>query len=383
MQHRNRTVLLILARTSAFVAAFGFCHIVAAGPAFGADDESITTNGVDHDAELLRIWWTVAGGIGADEPWSLCRTQLADGIAWHGASKYAADCKKLLESIDLAQARSEMPPPKNVRSDAERLVADLWKSRVHYRVVLWPHRYITGTDKLTWDHFAETHPDMLSDPAYMLYRRGRSVIPLLIGALSDRTATRVTRTNQNNSRMPLAMRVCDIALALIEGISHCRFPGHSGSKSLLLSEWPVEDQRMLTASVQAWWDATQDMSPIEAMLWQMRHGSRRSQIEMLDMLIGMGKAGAAVRFLDTRYHNGDTIDIQFASRMLRAGSREPLEFIHRVVRSGGTIDHVMVRLIKANGQRVDYALLRDVFAQDRSEERRVGKECRSRWSPYH
>jgi len=35
-----------------------------------------------------------------------------------------------------------------------------------------------------------------------------------------------------------------------------------------------------------------------------------------------------------------------------------------------------------------YAELRDTFralndADDRSEERRVGKECRSRWSPYH
>ena len=25
----------------------------------------------------------------------------------------------------------------------------------------------------------------------------------------------------------------------------------------------------------------------------------------------------------------------------------------------------------------------DIFEVDRSEERRVGKECRSRWSPYH
>ena len=25
----------------------------------------------------------------------------------------------------------------------------------------------------------------------------------------------------------------------------------------------------------------------------------------------------------------------------------------------------------------------DISIQDRSEERRVGKECRSRWSPYH
>src|SRR2546426_7743466 len=28
-------------------------------------------------------------------------------------------------------------------------------------------------------------------------------------------------------------------------------------------------------------------------------------------------------------------------------------------------------------------LTRDVMNVDRSEERRVGKECRSRWSPYH
>src|SRR5260221_14572999 len=29
------------------------------------------------------------------------------------------------------------------------------------------------------------------------------------------------------------------------------------------------------------------------------------------------------------------------------------------------------------------ATFRRVLDQDRSEERRVGKECRSRWSPYH
>ena len=36
----------------------------------------------------------------------------------------------------------------------------------------------------------------------------------------------------------------------------------------------------------------------------------------------------------------------------------------------------------ADFQYLDFlAYLKDVF--DRSEERRVGKECRSRWSPYH
>ena len=35
-----------------------------------------------------------------------------------------------------------------------------------------------------------------------------------------------------------------------------------------------------------------------------------------------------------------------------------------------------------NGK-VSYAIEGSVFIDDRSEERRVGKECRSRWSPYH
>ena len=30
-----------------------------------------------------------------------------------------------------------------------------------------------------------------------------------------------------------------------------------------------------------------------------------------------------------------------------------------------------------------YTTLIDISLTDRSEERRVGKECRSRWSPYH
>ena len=33
--------------------------------------------------------------------------------------------------------------------------------------------------------------------------------------------------------------------------------------------------------------------------------------------------------------------------------------------------------------RTDGAIKVNIFANNRSEERRVGKECRSRWSPYH
>ena len=39
--------------------------------------------------------------------------------------------------------------------------------------------------------------------------------------------------------------------------------------------------------------------------------------------------------------------------------------------------------IKAAGKECAVVSVSDISASDRSEERRVGKECRSRWSPYH
>ena len=38
--------------------------------------------------------------------------------------------------------------------------------------------------------------------------------------------------------------------------------------------------------------------------------------------------------------------------------------------------------IMSDGKIVEEGTVKDIFAE-RSEERRVGKECRSRWSPYH
>ena len=45
-------------------------------------------------------------------------------------------------------------------------------------------------------------------------------------------------------------------------------------------------------------------------------------------------------------------------------------------------EHIMLAMIKDNGAIKDYLTELKLLNQ-RSEERRVGKECRSRWSPYH
>src|SRR2546422_11383426 len=57
------------------------------------------------------------------------------------------------------------------------------------------------------------------------------------------------------------------------------------------------------------------------------------------------------------------------------GRREPLDGVH--VRPL----HLIQELTRVRRERLDIAPL--PLGIDRSEERRVGKECRSRWSPYH
>src|SRR3712207_9357009 len=69
-------------------------------------------------------------------------------------------------------------------------------------------------------------------------------------------------------------------------------------------------------------------------------------------------------------------DIRIASDRARFGSFEARRGYHHG--DGG-----IVRLVNACGVGVASHMLLTAEPVDRSEERRVGKECRSRWSPYH
>ena len=91
----------------------------------------------------------------------------------------------------------------------------------------------------------------------------------------------------------------------------------------------------------------------------MRHGTARALALSALLLAGCRAAantprGTAERFLDAHYVR---IDLPAALEFTADLARHKVENEMRLVQ-GQTID-------------------------ERSEERRVGKECRSRWSPYH
>ena len=54
----------------------------------------------------------------------------------------------------------------------------------------------------------------------------------------------------------------------------------------------------------------------------------------------------------------------------------------RVADNSGAKELLCIRILGGTGRK--YANIGDIIVcAERSEERRVGKECRSRWSPYH
>src|SRR5437660_7477433 len=57
--------------------------------------------------------------------------------------------------------------------------------------------------------------------------------------------------------------------------------------------------------------------------------------------------------------------------------------LKRIITERNEASHGAVSNISGSNQLVAYADFVETLCLCRSEERRVGKECRSRWSPYH
>src|SRR5256884_9683715 len=101
------------------------------------------------------------------------------------------------------------------------------------------------------------------------------------------------------------------------------------------------------------------LEPLEGIEIMQRH---RRTTELLDLTRGPGRLAAA--FQIDRRHDG--LDLCAPGSLWLGETSHPIGPIGKTVRIGIT--------------RAADQLLR---FYERSEERRVGKECRSRWSPYH
>ncbi len=320
----------------------------------------------DADAALLDAWWDVVELIEADAPWADCRSALDEAIQRYPQSTHAEACRSLRDGIVLAEMAGDDVPEVTIDADVATLAAALPAARVSIGWVLMPLQYYSAAEQTVWAFYADRAIVGAKSAALLLHRQGRSAIPALIERLDDPTATRNVSPDRSQLTTPVALRVGDVALGLIEAISLCRFRDppvsfhQAGAQPLVLKEWPANERAALIASIRAWWNATKDLPPEKAVLWRIRQASRAQQLEMLDVLIATGQAETALVFLYGAYRDGPTLDERLAERMLRAGSRAPLDFLHQAVRTGRPADHTMISLIAEHGDVQDFQLLRDL-----------------------
>ena len=121
-------------------------------------------------------------------------------------------------------------------------------------------------------------------------------------------------------------------------------------------------------------------------LWVKARGQREPVT-----LVGHAAAISAGEWITAAGHwvNDRTHGQQFKARFLKTSAPTSVEGIEKYLASGmirGIGPVYAKKLLRVFGDKVFDIIeaepdrLREV---DRSEERRVGKECRSRWSPYH
>src|SRR5260370_25585305 len=81
-------------------------------------------------------------------------------------------------------------------------------------------------------------------------------------------------------------------------------------------------------------------------------------------------------------HEADELLAEYRER-LQAARVQADEIIDRARKAAETREHESEDEARKRREELLERARRDIETETRSEERRVGKECRSRWSPYH
>ena len=81
----------------------------------------------------------------------------------------------------------------------------------------------------------------------------------------------------------------------------------------------------------------------------------------------------------------NAIDMVLAESLIELSTKKPIEkiTIKEITDKAGVIRPTFYNHFQDKYELIEWIINHELLEPIRSEERRVGKECRSRWSPYH
>jgi hypothetical protein len=330
----------------------------------------------ERTATLLKQWREICVKIEKDIPWDTLAEQ-TQAVADRAVDVDQAD--KLRDFADgmrqAAEQEASLPDAPSTATPGE-LVQLLIRSRLvdkrqgnsHFLVSRPLTFFSTGGTR--WEKHVLQPLHEGTDPAIRIYKKGRVMIPALLDALDDMAATRSVYYSSSLMHWPVLLRRCDLAMALLEAISGCKF--FRASDGMWFSVQSAEFRAETAESARHWWSETKGMTPLDARLWLLDRVSGDRAAAMINLLVFEGRTEQALARLRSLMESASNFKTQrdLAKRLAALGDPAGVEAVLARVAREGKIERDDAKFLAEHGDVRAYRLLARLMADDRSEKGR-------------
>ncbi len=312
--------------------------------------------------EIRVAWQGLCEDVGDQEPWQTHIDKLEPLVARAKDIEQGAMLRDYLDAMILARDY-EVPEGVTVlNATPDQLIEMLSVSRLfgptqkEFILITRPLQWVRDVG-LYWGQMADRPAHEFLDPAIATYHRGRDIIPQLIDALDDMTATRSWYQPSSTKYWTVLVRRADFAMAILEAVTRIKFSppdvGHG------FSHQPKEKRDEIIAHVEEWWEHNQHASPLEARIWALERADVLESFWMLNVLGFEKQTGIVVehlhRLLDRDLSDDYLRDV--ARRLANLGDNSGIRLVSQKVATSITPKINELRLLAAYGERKDFEML--------------------------
>ncbi len=328
----------------------------------------------NKDLKLRQAWSEACNRVMVGDPWGEIADDVEAALLEAGDIPFANDVSANLESLRLAEAQFPTLPEGRTDASPKDLVALLMKSQLlnpQFRdagLLLRPLHADMRPDRtreVHWVDLGEQPEHMMTDPAIRIFKRGRVMIPALLDALDDMTATRSGYMGVSSRQPAVVCRRADFAMALLEAITRCRFSGDRRNEWFSLMNPAARSMAIELA--RSWWEATKDMSDYDARTWLLKRIGYEQARPMIDVFLIEGEHERAIEYLrDYLVDASGKMRVSVAAWLGQMGDRSALDMIVAKADRSGELTRDEIDILVRYGGRREYLLMHRIVVADKA-----------------
>lgn len=327
-------------------------------------------NATMRDRELRTAWNAAVVRILDGDPWNEIGDDLEEALNRAGVTETSPSVTDALAGIRAAEQREPTLPANSVEATPKALSELLVSSRLinatqrDTRIITYPLIVNNATNDLLWSSYAVQPEHEATDPAFRLYKRGWAAVPALLDGLDDMTATRSAVRPTTINRPAKLFRRADLAMALLEAITRCRFyVAPRGTK--WFSGLDEGDRATAVESARQWWPATKNMPHAEARVWLIGRVDYRQAFQMASLAVHTkGEKAAGMSCLRSLLidESKDKLRMDVVRQLARFGDLSGIKKLGELaMENGHAITDRELKLLVGYGGRREYVVLRRIL----------------------